>query len=78
MTSKLLAGAAWDFSNDDSGKSLVVIGNILPNLSAVHFTKKVLVMGSASNGKTNLGQGLGSLLRCSVSLKYAREYQIQK
>ena len=42
-----------------------------------HFTKKVLIMGSASNGKTTLAKDLARFYDASVSLEYAREYQIQ-
>lgn len=39
------------------------------------FTKKVLIAGSASNGKTTLAEDLGRLYGAPVSLEYAREYQ---
>ena len=42
-----------------------------------HFTKKVLIMGSASNGKTTLAKDLARYYDAPVSLEYAREYQIQ-
>jgi len=42
-----------------------------------HFTKKVLIMGSASNGKTTLAKDLARFYDAPVSLEYAREYQIQ-
>lgn len=41
------------------------------------FTKKVLIMGSASNGKTTLAKDLARFYDAPVSLEYAREYQIQ-
>ena len=41
------------------------------------FTKKVLIVGSASNGKTTLAKDLGRFYDAPVSLEYAREYQIQ-
>ena len=41
------------------------------------FTKKVLIMGSASNGKTTLAKDLGRYYDALVSLEYAREYQIK-
>lgn len=40
-----------------------------------HFTKKILVIGSASGGKTTLVKDLGRLLNAQISLEYAREYQ---
>ena len=40
-----------------------------------HFTKKVLVLGSASNGKTTLVKDLGLFYSSPTSLEYAREYQ---
>ena len=40
-----------------------------------HFTKKVLLAGPASTGKTTLAQDLGKLFNAPVSLEYAREYQ---
>ena len=40
-----------------------------------HFTKKVLIAGSASTGKTTLAQDLGKLYHAPVSLEYARKYQ---
>lgn len=40
-----------------------------------HFTKKVLVLGSASNGKTTLVKDLGLFYSAPTSLEYAREYQ---
>lgn len=40
-----------------------------------HFTKKVLIAGSASTGKTTLANDLGELYHAPVSLEYAREYQ---
>lgn len=40
-----------------------------------HFTKKVLVIGSASGGKTTLVQDLGRVYNAPVSLEYARAYQ---
>ena len=40
-----------------------------------HFTKKVLVIGSASGGKTTLVQDLGQVYNAPVSLEYARAYQ---
>lgn len=40
-----------------------------------HFTKKVLIAGSASTGKTTLAKDLGQLYHAPVSLEYAREYQ---
>ena len=42
-----------------------------------HFTKKVLIMGSASNGKTTLAKDLARFYDAPVSLEYAREYQIK-
>ena len=41
------------------------------------FTKKVLIMGSASNGKTTLAKDLARFYDATVSLEYAREYQIR-
>lgn len=41
------------------------------------FTKKVLIMGSASNGKTTLAMDLARFYDAPVSLEYAREYQIK-
>ncbi|KXT85177.1 Nicotinamide-nucleotide adenylyltransferase, NadR family / Ribosylnicotinamide kinase [Streptococcus sp. DD11] len=41
------------------------------------FTKKVLIIGSASNGKTTLAKDLARFYDAPVSLEYAREYQIQ-
>ena len=41
------------------------------------FTKKVLIMGSASNGKTTLAKDLARYYDAPVSLEYAREYQIK-
>ena len=41
------------------------------------FTKKVLIMGSASNGKTTLAKDLARFYDAPVSLEYAREYQIK-
>lgn len=40
-----------------------------------HFTKKVLVIGSASNGKTTLAVDLGRYFDAPVNLEYSREYQ---
>lgn len=40
-----------------------------------HFTKKVLIAGSASTGKTTLAKDLGKLYHAPVSLEYARKYQ---
>ncbi|HEL2575111.1 TPA: AAA family ATPase [Streptococcus suis] len=40
-----------------------------------HFSKNVLVVGSASNGKTTLVKDLGRYYSCPVSLEYARYYQ---
>lgn len=40
-----------------------------------HFTKKVLILGSASNGKTTLVKDLGLFYSAPTSLEYAREYQ---
>lgn len=40
-----------------------------------HFTKKVLILGSASNGKTTLANHLGRFYDAPVSLEYARSYQ---
>ena len=40
-----------------------------------HFTKKVLVVGSASGGKTTLIKDLGQIFNAPVSLEYARYYQ---
>lgn len=40
-----------------------------------HFTKKVLVAGSASGGKTTLVKDLGRVFNAPVSLEYARAYQ---
>ena len=42
-----------------------------------HFTKKVLIIGSASNGKTTLATDLGRFYDAPVSLEYAREYQVK-
>lgn len=39
------------------------------------FTQKVLIMGSASNGKTTLAKDLARFYDAPVSLEYAREYQ---
>ena len=41
------------------------------------FTKKVLIMGSASNGKTTLAKDLARFYDAPVSMEYAREYQIK-
>ncbi len=41
------------------------------------FTKKVLIMGSASNGKTTLAKDLARFYDAPVSLEYAREYQVK-
>lgn len=41
-----------------------------------HFTTKVLIIGSASNGKTTLALDLGLFFNCPVVLEYAREYQV--
>lgn len=40
-----------------------------------HFTKKVLVVGSASGGKTTLIKDLGRIYNAPISLEYARHYQ---
>ncbi|MGT2959808.1 AAA family ATPase [Streptococcus caballi] len=40
-----------------------------------HFSKNVLIVGSASNGKTTLVKDLGRYYSCPVSLEYARYYQ---
>jgi len=40
-----------------------------------HFTKKVLVVGSASGGKTTLIKDLGRVFNAPISLEYARFYQ---
>ncbi len=40
-----------------------------------HFSKNVLVLGSASNGKTTLVRDLGRYYSCPVSLEYSRHYQ---
>lgn len=40
-----------------------------------HFTKKVLVAGTASTGKTSRVKDLGRLYNAPYSLEYAREYQ---
>lgn len=40
-----------------------------------HFRKRVLVIGSASNGKTTLCQDLSRYFNAEISLEYAREYQ---
>lgn len=42
-----------------------------------HFTKKVLVIGAASGGKTTLVKDLGRAFNAPVSLEYAREYQLK-
>lgn len=42
-----------------------------------HFTKKILVLGSASNGKTTLVKDLGLFYSAPISLEYAREYQVK-
>lgn len=40
-----------------------------------HFTKKILVVGSASTGKTTLVKDLGKFFNAPVSVEYAREYE---
>ncbi len=40
-----------------------------------HFTKKILVIGSASGGKTTLVKDLGRAYNAPISLEFAREYQ---
>lgn len=40
-----------------------------------HFTKKVLIAGAASTGKTTLAKDLGKLYHAPVSLEYARKYE---
>ena len=40
-----------------------------------HFTKKVLIMGSASGGKTTLVKDLAHAYNAPKSLEYARDYQ---
>ncbi|TCD45783.1 transcriptional regulator [Streptococcus sp. X16XC17] len=39
------------------------------------FSKNVLILGSASNGKTTLARDLGRYYSCPVSLEYSRYYQ---
>lgn len=41
------------------------------------FTKKVLILGSASNGKTTLANDLGRFFSAPVSLEYARQYELE-
>ncbi len=41
------------------------------------FTKKVLVYGTASTGKTTLTKDLASYFNTSFSLEYAREYELE-
>lgn len=40
-----------------------------------HFTKKVLIVGSPSTGKTTLAIDLGKMFHAPVSVEYAREYE---
>lgn len=40
-----------------------------------HFSKNVLIVGSASNGKTTLARHLGRYYSAPVSLEYSRHYQ---
>lgn len=42
-----------------------------------HFTTKVLIVGSASNGKTTLATDLGRFYLAPVSYEYARQYEIE-
>ena len=42
-----------------------------------HFGKNVLIVGSASNGKTSLAIDLGRYYSAPVSLEYSRHYQIK-
>lgn len=48
---------------------------IMPSFKR-HFVKKVLVVGSASKGKTTLIRRLGKIFSSPVSKEYAREYEI--
>ncbi len=51
-------------------------GAIFQLHSADNFHKKVLIIGSASNGKTTLATDL-EIYDAPVGLEYAREYQIK-
>lgn len=42
-----------------------------------HFTRKVLVVGSASGGKSTLVKHLANFFNCPYSPEYARLYQVQ-
>lgn len=48
---------------------------IMPSFKR-HFVKKVLVVGSASKGKTTLIRRLGKVFSAPISKEYAREYEI--
>lgn len=49
--------------------------NLIAHPFRRHFTKKVLVAGTASTGKTSRVKDLGRLFNAPYSLEYAREYQ---
>ena len=51
--------------------------NMIAQTFQRHFLPKVLVIGSASNGKTTLCNDLGRYYNAGVSLEYARKYQIE-
>ncbi len=76
MTKNILTGAPiWYLSYDDS-ENLVVIGEIYLHVTHLdHFTKKVLIMGSASIS-ADLGQGFG-IYDAPVSLEYAQKYRFK-
>lgn len=49
--------------------------NVIAKPFRRHFSKNILILGSASNGKTTLARDLGRYYSCPVSLEYSRYYQ---
>ena len=75
VTIKMIDSTIIPVSSTEIRKNPLVYWRYITKPFRRHFTKKVLVVGSASGGKTTLIKDLGRVFNAPISLEYARYYQ---